>query len=904
MALNGTGQRIQPLRAVLESWQRSVVVRLLASFSFVLLITFFVGTAVTIQLAQNSLIQQSEQQLAVQRRQMQEHVSKEEIRLTQTLKPPLLMLAELSRAPLLHAESAIYDDSEQMNRHIVNQFRSCFAPDCMHSPINCLELKSRHFMPGAIRILNNTYITTAIHAVLANEDMRGIEVLDWEDNLYIGYISKSDGRMLRLARRFDPPPHLKKLEIDIKDDGEYLGQVLFHYHTERIDRMKADAESRIKEMGRMSRESIISQIKQLTQNRFMEALFFFSILFMAISFVVLRTIVYPLQKLRHSADQLADGQLDQKIDTHRRDELGSLAKSFEHMRQSIQIQIQELNVLITALNEAEHMYRTLFDNAGEMIFVSNTTGVLMTLNPACETLLGTSREHLTGQNIRTFLTHPEEWDIFHTLLIRLGHVQDYPMQLIHCSGAAIEVTISGTLYRPDEADTQTGIQGIVRDVTALRKAEEERLRLMKIEQEQQAAKAGNEAKSAFLANISHEIRTPLNAILGFSDILHTELKPDGSSRLISYVDAIQTSGRALLGLINDLLDLSRAEAGKFSLSYRFFSLKALLDEVQILFTPQTAKKGLSFALEMDSSLPDNILVRLDKNRCRQVLINLLGNAVKFTDHGDITLRCHASPALMDAKVKSSADMIGPAQSSGSDESNHTEESSGIAKRIDLTFQVEDSGSGISKSQQANIFDAFVQADSAKRTPAKGSGLGLAITWQLVNRMNGKISLTSQEGKGSCFKVRFKAVLISFDAELERHQMLDSDNTPHTHATLSSTLPLNKQKQHALPLSPSTPDTIDIETVSAPLIPENIELLREKLSAKQTDVKALLDHMIIDNIEAFALEMQSLAKEVDYDLLRDWAAQLSDSCLRFDIEKISESLLVGFDGILDALKTDA
>ncbi len=914
------GLQTNLIRMMLKGWQRSLVLRLLASFSLALLITFFFGTMVTVQLAQNSLIRQSEAQIERQRKQMQQQVAAEEKKLTESLKPHLVMLAQVSRAPLLHAESAISEASQQANQQIVKQFHSCFDPDSMHTPIDCLELNSRVFMPGAIRVLNNTFITTTINSVLANEDMRGIEVLDWEDQLYIGYISRSDGAVQRLTNRFKPLPSFQVLEMDINEDGEYLGRVLFHYHTGRIDRMRTAAETQIETMERMARENIASQAKQLTRNRFMEAVFFFVILFTAISFVVLRTVIHPLQVLRRSADQLARGQLDQKINTHRQDELGSLAKSFEHMRESIRTHIDELNMLIAALNEAEHLYRTLFDNAGEMIFVSDTNGLLSTFNPACGRLFGTSQEHLSGQSLQTFLANPEDWHAFRSLLMQQEQVRDFPMQFIHCSGVPIDVLISGTRYQPDGKESSMGIQGIVRDVTAQRKAEEERLRLMKIEQAQKAVKVANEAKSAFLANISHEIRTPLNAILGFSDILHTELKDnDASTLIISHVDAIQTSSRTLLGLINDILDLSKAECDHFVLEDHPFSLMELLYEMQTLFTPQTEKCGIKFVVEVSSNLPNKVI--LDKNRLRQILINLLGNAVKFTKQGQILLRCETAIASMKMDGDENVDIIeqigqsnsswtmepnGENGMSASDETTN-ETIDGINDRptdktenIDLIILVKDTGPGISESLQASIFEAFVQGTTSGQTHIKGTGLGLAITQQLVTRMNGDITLSSREGEGSCFEVRFKGVGVARGKGDQKAETVEDPAEDTLQITPRQGLHFQKDQQKLQhpefePLS----HPVDTFTTADWALPENLETFRLKLLNEQSTVTALQDQMIIDDIEKFALKMQSFGETFHYPPLQRWAEQLLDGSRCFDIEKITDTLL-GFDAILNPL----
>ena len=230
------------------------------------------------------------------------------------------------------------------------------------------------------------------------------------------------------------------------------------------------------------------------------------------------------------------------------------------------------------------------------------------------------------------------------------------------------------------------------------------------------ALAASRAKSAFLANMSHELRTPLNAILGFSNLLRDR---GASEQQRHDLDIINRSGEHLLGLINDVLDVAKVEAGRSKLEATPCDLGRLIEDVKDMVGPRALQKGLALRVERPQA---PLFVRTDPSRLRQVLINLLNNAVKFTDRGSVTLRMKATPAIDTGEVL-------------------------------LTFEVEDTGEGIAAGDQAAIFDAFVQASAAKRH--EGAGLGLTISRQIIELMGGTIQVESVHGQGSRFRTEIK-----------------------------------------------------------------------------------------------------------------------------------------------------
>jgi len=249
------------------------------------------------------------------------------------------------------------------------------------------------------------------------------------------------------------------------------------------------------------------------------------------------------------------------------------------------------------------------------------------------------------------------------------------------------------------------------------------------------AEAANAAKSEFLANMSHEIRTPMNAILGFSELLRTQL---AASRERQYLDAISSSGRTLLALINDILDLSKIEAGKLELQYEPVSVTRLVEEIQKLFSIKAGEKGIKLLTEIDPRLPRGLM--LDEVRLRQVLFNVVGNALKFTEKGQVKIRALCTPAMDRPDLDIAA------------EPDET--------RVNLVLEISDTGIGIPQQQQEHIFGAFAQVSGQSARKFGGTGLGLTITRRLTEMMRGKIELDSEPGKGSTFRLTFPNVAIT------------------------------------------------------------------------------------------------------------------------------------------------
>ncbi|MBD2569999.1 PAS domain-containing protein [Anabaena lutea] len=378
-----------------------------------------------------------------------------------------------------------------------------------------------------------------------------------------------------------------------------------------------------------------------------------------------------------------------------------------------------------ALRESEQRYRILVTHAPVGIFQTDNQGNCSYINPRCSELTGMSMLEALGKGWIQAL-HPDDQEKIMTewnSAIQQGRT--FSMEYRYCKPNGEIIWVSGqAVALANEAGEILRYFGTVMDITARKQAEEElTLKNLALEEAKRQAETANQAKSEFLANMSHEIRTPMNAILGFADLLQSAVT---EAPIAAYVEAITTSSRTLLALINDILDLSKIEAGKLELHYEPIDLRALIQEIIQIFNPTATAKNLILRSNIEDTLPQAIYI--DEIRLRQILFNVVGNALKFTEKGHIQISIRAHPYCTNNVGK-----------------------------IWLEIAVEDTGIGIERSQQKSIFEAFVQSAGQSNRKYGGTGLGLAITQRLIHMMGGMVTVQSELGIGSIFTFVFPTV---------------------------------------------------------------------------------------------------------------------------------------------------
>ncbi len=364
-----------------------------------------------------------------------------------------------------------------------------------------------------------------------------------------------------------------------------------------------------------------------------------------------------------------------------------------------------------SIQAASEYARSLIEASLDPLMMISAQGKITDVNAATEQVSGVPRAQLIGSDFADYFTDPGKAREGYQQVFLQGFVTDYPLAIRHVSGKVTEVLYNSSLYR-DGNGKVLGVFAAARDITERKRAEE-------------IAQAALLAKSQFLANMSHEIRTPMNAILGLTRIvMESELKPEQRDQL----DKVRRSGRALVRIIDDILDFSRIEAGHLAIERIPMGVEAVLLEVSELLGLQAEEKGLELFLDIDQDIP--LLVMGDPFRLVQILNNLVGNAIKFTHHGDI----HIS-----VRVEQQG------------ETTNT-----------LRFNVRDTGIGIAPDQVGVLFQPFSQADSSTTRKFGGSGLGLAIVKKLVELLGGQITLDSTIGQGTNVSFTIKVGIASED----------------------------------------------------------------------------------------------------------------------------------------------
>lgn len=371
---------------------------------------------------------------------------------------------------------------------------------------------------------------------------------------------------------------------------------------------------------------------------------------------------------------------------------------------------------ITFRKELEAQTQALIDNIPLQILVTTFDGYILTANRQALNDYEIHKDDITDINVSDYYHNPKEREAVIKELTKYGKVEQKIIQFKQSNGSLRSMMVS---IMPINYRKQSALLTIAVDLT-------ERIEMeaaIKIAKE--SAEAANHAKSEFLANMSHEIRTPMNAIIGFTELLNEQIE---DPKLKSFTKTIRSAGLNLLTLINDILDLSKIEAGKLQIEKSACNPHDLFSELREIFTIKMREKNIDFIVDIDPIIPQSL--HLDATRLRQVLFNLVGNAVKFTEQGFIRLKVRP---LNKNKIRS---------------------------KLDLLIEIEDTGIGISEDQQQRVFQNFEQSKGQSIKKYGGTGLGLSISKRLVKLMGGKILLRSQVGHGSTFTIKLIDVHIA------------------------------------------------------------------------------------------------------------------------------------------------
>ncbi len=424
---------------------------------------------------------------------------------------------------------------------------------------------------------------------------------------------------------------------------------------------------------------------------------------------------------------------------------------------------KELEALTYAAQLSSQYARSLIEASRDPLFTINLDGKITDMNNASENITGLQRDKLIDTDFFDYFTEPQKAREVYREVFAKGFVKDYPLTIM--DGKLTDVLFNGSVYT-DSKGKVLGVVVVARDITEQKRIETELIEAkvfaelatllaeeakIKAEKSMRTAENAVKAKQQFLSNMSHEIRTPMNAIIGFTKVI---LKTELSAKQREYLTAIKMSGDSLIVLINDILDLAKVDAGKMVFEQVPFKMALSISAMLHLFEPKIQEKNLKLFKEYDHRIPDVLIG--DPVRLHQIILNLVSNAVKFTNNGRITV-C--------VKLINESD-----------------------EKVTIEFSVGDTGIGIPENKIGRIFENFQQASSGTSRLYGGTGLGLAIVKQLVEPQGGTISVTSKIDEGSTFSFtltflktnavpEIENVIEEFDTEIKNIKVLVVEDIP-------------------------------------------------------------------------------------------------------------------------------
>ncbi|MCV6637770.1 ATP-binding protein [Candidatus Albibeggiatoa sp. nov. NOAA] len=398
--------------------------------------------------------------------------------------------------------------------------------------------------------------------------------------------------------------------------------------------------------------------------------------------------------------------------------------AFIPMEQEIQRRIAEVNSAHEDLEKMSRQHQLILESVGDGICGLSSEGLITFINPAAAQILETPAKFLIGKHYLTATSHARGDRSFYNKAscpvcsaVKRGVIHRANDEYILTpSGRLLPIEyISTPLIEQADPKRYGDILGgvvVFRDITRQKQAE------MTLKHAKEAAEQANRAKNQFLANISHELRTPLNAIIGYSEILYEDTLSDGYDEFAEYSHNVLTAGQQLLGLIDDVLDIAKIESGSMSLNLEQINLHQLINDVMTTVQPLVQQNNNTLDVKYNTNVK---VIMTDAVKLRQIMLNLLNNAAKFTHSGHIDIK-------LNTQVQ--------------------------RHQHYLFIHIQDNGIGMNEAQQANLFKAFQQADNSSTREYGGMGLGLTLTKEFVEMLEGKISVQSELGMGSVFCIQF------------------------------------------------------------------------------------------------------------------------------------------------------
>jgi len=421
--------------------------------------------------------------------------------------------------------------------------------------------------------------------------------------------------------------------------------------------------------------------------------------FRAIVFILLISFIFSVYKIRTKSIRDRNLQLASQVKER--------TQELENTNQNLKYEMKEREKVKQALMQSEERFRSIFENSTIGQYRTTPDGKIQMANPALLQMLGyNSIDEISDVNLEEGLTQVKKRDEFRKKLERDGKLKGWEDTWITKDGKKLYIRESSNLIK-NEDGSPIYYEGTVEDIT------EQKIAQQKLIEAKEDAEAATKAKSDFLANMSHEIRTPMNGVIGMTSLL---LDTDLSKEQTEFADTIQSSANTLLNVINDILDFSKIEAGKLDIEEIDFELRNTVENVANIMAFKAYEKNLGLTCAINHKIPDFLIG--DPGRLRQILTNLINNALKFTSRGEISIKLEA------------------------DKETDSE--------INIRFNVKDTGIGIPQDKMNVLFKSFSQVDASTTRKYGGTGLGLAISRNLVHIMKGEIGVESKEGEGSTF----------------------------------------------------------------------------------------------------------------------------------------------------------